>query len=159
MCVFFFKQKTAYEMRISDWSSDVCSSDLPRNDVRGAQAEIARLIAQHKVELIAIGNGTASCETDKLVADLIVDLAPPKPIKVVVSEAGASVYSASATAAAEFPNLDVSIRGAGSIARRLQDPLAELGKIEPKAIGDGRYPPDLHHRRSGVVVKRADDRL
>src|SRR3546814_6664939 len=93
MCVFFFKQKTAYEMRISDWSSDVCSSDLPRNDVRGAQAEIARLIAQHKVELIAIGNGTASRETDKLVADLIVDLAPPKPIKVVVSEAGASVYS------------------------------------------------------------------
>src|SRR3546814_4090592 len=88
---------------------------------------------------MATGNGTASRDTDKLVADLIVDLAPPKPIKVVVSEAGASVYSASATAAAEFPNLDVSIRGAVSIARRLQDPLAELVKIEPKAIGVGQY--------------------
>src|SRR3546814_5131407 len=152
MCVFFFKQKTAYEMRISDWSSDVCSSDLPRNDVRGAQAEIARLIAQHKVELIAIGNGTASRETDKLVADLIVDLAPPKPIKVVVSEAGASVYSASATAAAEFPNLDVSIRGAVSIARRLQDPLAELVKIEPKAIGVGQYQHDVDQYRLAKML-------
>src|SRR3546814_2120450 len=87
---------------------------------------------------MATGNGTASRDTDKLVADLIVDLAPPKPIKVVVSEAGASVYSALATAAAEFPNLDVSIRGTVSIARRLQDPLAELVKIEPKAIGVGQ---------------------
>src|SRR3546814_2154264 len=93
---------------------------------------------------MATGNGTASRETDKLVADLIVDLAPPKPIKVVVSEAGASVYSASATAAAEFPNLDVSIRGAVSIARRLQDPLAELVKIEPKAIGVGQYRSEEH---------------
>jgi protein Tex len=119
----------------------------PKNDVRGAQAEIGRLIVRHKVELIAIGNGTASRETDKLVADLLADMPPPKPIKVVVSEAGASVYSASATAAAEFPGLDVSLRGAVSIARRLQDPLAELVKIEPKSIGVGQYQHDVDQYR------------
>jgi uncharacterized protein len=119
----------------------------PRNDIRGAQAEIGRLIVRHKVELIAIGNGTASRETDKLVADLLADMPPPKPIKVVVSEAGASVYSASATAAAEFPGLDVSLRGAVSIARRLQDPLAELVKIEPKSIGVGQYQHDVDQYR------------
>ena len=119
----------------------------PRNDVRGAQAEIGRLIVRHKVELIAIGNGTASRETDKLVADLLADMPSPKPIKVVVSEAGASVYSASATAAAEFPGLDVSLRGAVSIARRLQDPLAELVKIEPKSIGVGQYQHDVDQYR------------
>ncbi|MCB4769756.1 RNA-binding transcriptional accessory protein [Ancylobacter sp. Lp-2] len=119
----------------------------PKNDVRGAQAEIARLIRQHGVELIAIGNGTGSRETEKLVADLLADLPAqegrPKPIKVVVSEAGASVYSASELAAAEFPTLDVSLRGAVSIARRLQDPLAELVKIEPKSIGVGQYQHDV----------------
>jgi len=119
----------------------------PKNDVRGAQAEIGRLIVRHKVELIAIGNGTASRETDKLVADLLADMPSPKPIKVVVSEAGASVYSASATAAAEFPDLDVSLRGAVSIARRLQDPLAELVKIEPKSIGVGQYQHDVDQYR------------
>jgi uncharacterized protein len=119
----------------------------PKNDVRGAQAEIGRLIVRHKVELIAIGNGTASRETDKLVADLLGDMPSPKPIKVVVSEAGASVYSASATAAAEFPDLDVSLRGAVSIARRLQDPLAELVKIEPKSIGVGQYQHDVDQYR------------
>ena len=119
----------------------------PKNDVRGAQAEIGRLIVRHKVELIAIGNGTASRETDKLVADLLADMPPPKPIKVVVSEAGASVYSASAAAAAEFPGLDVSLRGAVSIARRLQDPLAELVKIEPKSIGVGQYQHDVDQYR------------
>ncbi|MGH8446841.1 MAG: Tex family protein, partial [Solimonas sp.] len=119
----------------------------PRNDVRGAQSELARLIARHKVELIAIGNGTASRETDKLVSELLAVLAAPKPIKIVVSEAGASVYSASATAAAEFPDLDVSLRGAVSIARRLQDPLAELVKIEPKAIGVGQYQHDVDQHR------------
>lgn len=119
----------------------------PRNDIRGAQAEIGRLIVRHKVELIAIGNGTASRETDKLVADLLADMPSPKPIKVVVSEAGASVYSASATAAAEFPGLDVSLRGAVSIARRLQDPLAELVKIEPKSIGVGQYQHDVDQYR------------
>ncbi len=119
----------------------------PRNDVRGAQAEIAGLIRKHKVELIAIGNGTASRETDKLVSDMIGLMPPPKPIKIVVSEAGASVYSASATAAAEFPDLDVSLRGAVSIARRLQDPLAELVKIEPKSIGVGQYQHDVDQSR------------
>lgn len=119
----------------------------PRNDVRGAQTEIAGLIRKHKVDLIAIGNGTASRETDKLVADMIGLMPPPKPIKVVVSEAGASVYSASALAAAEFPDLDVSLRGAVSIARRLQDPLAELVKIEPKSIGVGQYQHDVDQSR------------
>ncbi|WP_439630577.1 Tex family protein [Shinella sp.] len=115
----------------------------PKNDVRGTQAEIASLIRKHKVELISIGNGTGSRETEKLVADLLAQLPAPKPTKVIVSEAGASVYSASETAAAEFPNLDVSLRGAVSIARRLQDPLAELVKIEPKSIGVGQYQHDV----------------
>ncbi|TSJ64090.1 RNA-binding transcriptional accessory protein [Starkeya sp. 3C] len=115
----------------------------PKNDVRGTQAELARLIRQHGVELVAIGNGTGSRETEKLVAEMLGDLPPPKPIKVVVSEAGASVYSASEQAAAEFPQLDVSLRGAVSIARRLQDPLAELVKIEPKSIGVGQYQHDV----------------
>ncbi|MDE3177352.1 MAG: RNA-binding transcriptional accessory protein [Pseudomonadota bacterium] len=115
----------------------------PRNDLRGAQAELAALIARHKIELIAIGNGTASRETERLVADMLSLLPGAKPTKVVVSEAGASVYSASALAAAEFPGLDVSLRGAVSIARRLQDPLAELVKIEPKAIGVGQYQHDV----------------
>ncbi|SFF53228.1 uncharacterized protein SAMN04488120_10770 [Fontimonas thermophila] len=115
----------------------------PRNDVRAAQAELARLIRVHGVELIAIGNGTASRETDRFVAELLAALPSPKPIKVTVSEAGASVYSASAIAAAEFPDLDVSLRGAVSIARRLQDPLAELVKIEPRSIGVGQYQHDV----------------
>jgi uncharacterized protein len=123
----------------------------PRNDVQGAMAELAHLVRRHNVELIAIGNGTASRETDKLAADMIAALPPDasgkKPIKVVVSEAGASVYSASATAAAEMPDIDVSIRGAVSIARRLQDPLAELVKIEPKAIGVGQYQHDVDQAR------------
>lgn len=116
----------------------------PKNDVRGTQAELASLIRKHKVDLIAIGNGTGSRETEKLVADMLAQLpAGPKPTKVIVSEAGASVYSASELAAAEFPNLDVSLRGAVSIARRLQDPLAELVKIEPKSIGVGQYQHDV----------------
>ena len=115
----------------------------PRNDVRGTQAELATLIRRHNVELVAIGNGTGSRETEKLVAEMLGDLPPPKPIKVVVSEAGASVYSASEQAAAEFPGLDVTLRGAVSIARRLQDPLAELVKIDPKSIGVGQYQHDV----------------
>ncbi|EEW25404.1 Tex family protein [Rhodobacter ferrooxidans] len=123
----------------------------PKNDLRGAQAELALLIRKHGVGLIAIGNGTASRETEKLVADLLALLpgGGPKPVKVIVSEAGASVYSASALAAAEFPDLDVSLRGAVSIARRLQDPLAELVKIEPKAIGVGQYQHDVDQHRLG----------
>jgi uncharacterized protein len=119
----------------------------PRMDVKGAQVAIAKAIGQHGVKLIAIGNGTASRETEKLVADLLALLPGEKPVKVVVSEAGASVYSASELAAKEFPDLDVSLRGAVSIARRLQDPLAELVKIEPKAIGVGQYQHDVDQHR------------
>jgi uncharacterized protein len=121
----------------------------PRNDVMGSQAAIQALIRKHGVQLIAIGNGTGSRETEKLVNDLIERLPAPKPTKVIVSEAGASVYSASELAAAEFPGLDVSLRGAISIARRLQDPLAELVKIEPKAIGVGQYQHDVDQYRLG----------
>lgn len=124
----------------------------PKNDARGTQTELAKLIRLHKVELISIGNGTGSRETERLVADMLADMpagSGPKPLKVIVSEAGASVYSASATAAAEFPGLDVSLRGAVSIARRLQDPLAELVKIEPKSIGVGQYQHDVDQYRLG----------
>lgn len=114
----------------------------PRKDWDGSLAVLGALCMKHEVSLIAIGNGTASRETDKLVKDLMKNL--PKLKKLVVSEAGASVYSASELAALEFPNLDVSIRGAVSIARRLQDPLAELVKIEPKAIGVGQYQHDVN---------------
>jgi uncharacterized protein len=116
----------------------------PRNDWNGALATLGALCMRHKVEVIAIGNGTASRETDKLAADVIKKLPDAKIMKVMVSEAGASVYSASELASAEFPDLDVSLRGAVSIARRLQDPLAELVKIEPKAIGVGQYQHDVN---------------
>ena len=122
----------------------------PRSDWQGSSVTLARMVAQHNVELISIGNGTASRETDKLAADVIKLVASKMPErkvnKIVVSEAGASVYSASAVAAAEFPELDVSLRGAVSIARRLQDPLAELVKIEPKSIGVGQYQHDVNQR-------------
>jgi protein Tex len=122
----------------------------PRNDWQGSLATLARMIVQHHVELVSIGNGTASRETDKLAAEVIKLVASKMPErkvnKIVVSEAGASVYSASAFAAAEFPELDVSLRGAVSIARRLQDPLAELVKIEPKSIGVGQYQHDVNQR-------------
>jgi uncharacterized protein len=119
----------------------------PKNDLRGAQATLGALIRKHGATLIAIGNGTASRETEKMVGDLLKDMPAPKPTKVIVSEAGASVYSASALAAREFPDLDVSLRGAVSIARRLQDPLAELVKIEPKSIGVGQYQHDVDQHR------------
>lgn len=122
----------------------------PRNDWQGALETLIRLVARHGVELIAIGNGTASRETDKLAGEVIKAIATQQPdhklVKITVSEAGASVYSASAFAAAEFPELDVSLRGAVSIARRVQDPLAELVKIEPKAIGVGQYQHDVEQR-------------
>ncbi len=110
---------------------------------------LEQLCRQHKVELIAIGNGTASRESDKLVAELIKANSELKLSKIMVSEAGASVYSASEFAANEFPDLDVSIRGAVSIARRLQDPLAELVKIEPKSIGVGQYQHDVSQSQLG----------
>ncbi|MDX5372928.1 MAG: RNA-binding transcriptional accessory protein [Pseudomonadaceae bacterium] len=115
----------------------------PRNDWDGTLAILAKLCAKHAVDLISIGNGTASRETDKLAGELIKKLPGLKLTKVMVSEAGASVYSASELAAREFPDLDVSLRGAVSIARRLQDPLAELVKIDPKSIGVGQYQHDV----------------
>ena len=115
----------------------------PRCDWDGSIATIGRLAAKHQVSLVAIGNGTASRETDKLVLDVMKRYPEARLTKIVVSEAGASVYSASEFAAKEFPDLDVSIRGAVSIARRLQDPLAELVKIDPKSIGVGQYQHDV----------------
>jgi uncharacterized protein len=116
----------------------------PKNEWDESLAVLARLCAEHQVELMAIGNGTASRETDQLAAELIKKHPELKLTKIVVSEAGASVYSASALAAEEFPQLDVSYRGAVSIARRLQEPLAELVKIDPKAIGVGQYQHDVN---------------
>ncbi|WP_413708326.1 Tex family protein [Ralstonia sp. Ralssp110] len=118
----------------------------PRRDWNGSLATMARLAKQHGVALVSIGNGTASRETDKLVQDLMRNAPELKLTKIVVSEAGASVYSASELAAKEFPELDVSLRGAVSIARRLQDPLAELVKIDPKSIGVGQYQHDVNQR-------------
>lgn len=117
---------------------------VPRNEQTKSMAIIAALCEKHKVELVSIGNGTASRETEKLVADTMKQHPQLKITKVVVSEAGASVYSASELAAKEFPDLDVTYRGAVSIARRLQDPLAELVKIDPKAIGVGQYQHDVN---------------
>lgn len=118
----------------------------PRRDRKGSLNTLAALVKKHDIDLIAIGNGTASRETERLVSELIKDFKFDKVKKIVVSEAGASVYSASELAAEEFPDLDVSLRGAVSIARRLQDPLAELVKIEPKAIGVGQYQHDVNQR-------------
>jgi uncharacterized protein len=146
--------RTGVKAAVVDATGKVVATDTlypfqPKKDLRGAQTAILNLISLHKVELIAIGNGTASRETERMVADTLSML--PKsvnaPTKVVVSEAGASVYSASELAAREFPDLDVSLRGAVSIARRLQDPLAELVKIEPKSIGVGQYQHDVDQHR------------
>ncbi|WP_342118405.1 Tex family protein [Pseudoduganella sp. OTU4001] len=115
----------------------------PRNDWHGSLHTLSQLAAKHGVQLVSIGNGTASRETDKLAQDLIKQCPELKLTKIVVSEAGASVYSASEYASRELPELDVSLRGAVSIARRLQDPLAELVKIDPKSIGVGQYQHDV----------------
>lgn len=121
----------------------------PRNDLRGAEETLLHLIKKHQVALIAVGNGTASRESERLIADILKRLpnGVARPTPVIVSEAGASVYSASELASQEFPDVDVSIRGAVSIARRLQDPLAELVKIEPQAIGVGQYQHDVDQRQ------------
>lgn len=116
----------------------------PKNQWDQSMAVLAALVVKHDVELISIGNGTASRETDKLAGELIKRYPRPGLTKIMVSEAGASVYSASELASQEFPQLDVSIRGAVSIARRLQDPLAELVKIDPKSIGVGQYQHDVN---------------
>jgi uncharacterized protein len=127
----------------------------PRNDISGAIMMLRRMVETHKIELIAIGNGTASRETDKLAAELIARVDGKKPSRIIVSEAGASVYSASELASKEMPNIDVSLRGAVSIARRLQDPLAELVKIEPKAIGVGQYQHDVDEMKLGRALEGA----
>ncbi|MCZ8174427.1 MAG: Tex family protein [Burkholderiaceae bacterium] len=128
-------------------ATDTVFPHEPRRDWEGALHALGRLVATHGVNLIAIGNGTASRETDQLAAELVARIARLAPDvtlqKVVVSEAGASVYSASEVASKELPDLDVSLRGAVSIARRLQDPLAELVKIDPKSIGVGQYQHDV----------------
>lgn len=144
--------RTGVKVAVVDGTGKVVAADTiyphaPARKWDDALARLVHLARDHAVDLIAIGNGTASRETDKLAAELITELArqdPARPVaKLVVSEAGASVYSASALASAELPDMDVSLRGAVSIARRLQDPLAELVKIEPKSIGVGQYQHDL----------------
>lgn len=147
--------RTGCKVAVVDATGKLLETDTiyphqPRNDWQGSLATLVQLVLRHGVELISIGNGTASRETDKLAAEVVRFAVEQKPglkvAKIVVSEAGASVYSASAFAAAEFPDLDVSLRGAVSIARRLQDPLAELVKIEPKSIGVGQYQHDVNQR-------------
>jgi uncharacterized protein len=140
--------RTGVKVAVVDATGRLVATDTiyphePKNDWRGALASLGALCLKHNVALLSIGNGTASRETDKLAGELIAKVPDPKPLKVMVSEAGASVYSASELAAKEFSDLDVSLRGAVSIARRLQDPLAELVKIEPKAIGVGQYQHDV----------------
>ncbi|MDH2351281.1 Tex family protein [Bradyrhizobium sp. SSUT18] len=140
--------RTGVKVAVTDATGKVVDTAViyphePQRQWNEALAILGKLALKHRVELIAIGNGTASRETDKLAADLVKGLAELKMTKIVVSEAGASVYSASAFASEELPDLDVTLRGAVSIARRLQDPLAELVKIEPKAIGVGQYQHDL----------------
>ncbi|MGW2257531.1 Tex family protein [Streptomyces sp. NPDC001780] len=150
--------RTGVKVAVVDATGKVVATDtiyphVPANRWKESLATLARLAEEHKVELIAIGNGTASRETDKLAAELCAARPELKLTKVMVSEAGASVYSASAFASQELPELDVSLRGAVSIARRLQDPLAELVKIDPKSIGVGQYQHDL----SEVKLSRSLD--
>lgn len=150
--------RTGVKVAVVDATGKVVATDtihphVPANKWDESLAKLARLAKEHAVELVAIGNGTASRETDKLAADLIARHPELGLTKVMVSEAGASVYSASAFASQELPGLDVSLRGAVSIARRLQDPLAELVKIDPKSIGVGQYQHDL----SEVKLSRSLD--
>ncbi|QNB09237.1 RNA-binding transcriptional accessory protein [Herbaspirillum frisingense] len=140
--------RTGVKVAIVDATGKVVATDTiyphqPRNDWHGSLHSLSQLAEKHNVSLISIGNGTASRETDKLAQDLIKLRPELKLTKIVVSEAGASVYSASEFASKELPELDVSLRGAVSIARRLQDPLAELVKIDPKSIGVGQYQHDV----------------
>ncbi|MEU7566426.1 Tex family protein, partial [Streptomyces fradiae] len=150
--------RTGVKVAVVDATGKVVATDtihphVPHNKWDASLAVLARLAKEHAVELVAVGNGTASRETDRLAADLIARHPELNLTKVMVSEAGASVYSASAFASQELPGLDVSLRGAVSIARRLQDPLAELVKIDPKSIGVGQYQHDL----SEVKLSRSLD--
>ncbi|HEX5845021.1 MAG TPA: Tex family protein, partial [Rhodoplanes sp.] len=144
--------RTGVKVAVVDATGKVVATSIiyphePQRRWNEALAMLGKLAAQHKVELISIGNGTASRETDKLATELVKLLPDLKMSKMVVSEAGASVYSASAYASEELPDLDVTLRGAVSIARRLQDPLAELVKIDPKSIGVGQYQHDLSEHK------------
>ncbi|MGR9046155.1 MAG: Tex family protein [Gammaproteobacteria bacterium] len=144
--------RTGVKVAVVDPTGKLLATDTiyphqPRNQWEQSIATLARLIEQHQVDLVSIGNGTGSRETDQLVADVMKQHKNLKFTKLTVSEAGASVYSASELAAKEFPELDVSLRGAVSIARRLQDPLAELVKIDPKSIGVGQYQHDVNQTR------------
>ena len=144
--------RTGCKLAIVDATGKVLATDTiyphePRRDWEGSLQRLSEWCERYPVELVAIGNGTASRETDKLVADLIAAKKLARLRKIVVSEAGASVYSASELASKEFPEMDVSLRGAVSIARRLQDPLAELVKIDPKAIGVGQYQHDVDQKQ------------
>lgn len=150
--------RTGVKVAVVDATGKLLATDTvyphePRKQWNESLVQLAKLCKLHDVALIAIGNGTASRETDKLAGEMIKKLGDAKLSKVVVSEAGASVYSASEIASREFPDVDVSLRGAVSIARRLQDPLAELVKIEPKAIGVGQYQHDVNQ----VKLARALD--
>ena len=134
-------------------ATDTIYPHAPQRQWEQAIVSLSKLIEQHAVKLVSIGNGTASRETDQLVADLTKHYPQLALTKIIVSEAGASVYSASELAAKEFPDLDVTLRGAVSIARRLQDPLAELVKIEPKSIGVGQYQHDVNQVQLGRSLK------
>ncbi len=155
--------RTGVKVAVVDATGKLVATDTiyphePRRQWDPSLAALRRLCIAHGVQLVAIGNGTASRETDKLAGDLLKLVPELKMQKIVVSEAGASVYSASELAAREFPNLDVSLRGAVSIARRLQDPLAELVKIEPKAIGVGQYQHDVDQfRLARALDARVED--
>ena len=155
--------RTGCKIAVVDATGKLVATDTiyphePRRQWDQSVHTLRKLCAEHGVQLIAIGNGTASRETDRLAADVIKHAPELKLQKIVVSEAGASVYSASETAAKEFPGLDVSLRGAVSIARRLQDPLAELVKIEPKAIGVGQYQHDVdQYRLARALDARVED--
>ena len=155
--------RTGCKIAVVDATGKLVATDTiyphePRKQWDQSVHTLRRLCAEHGVQLVAIGNGTASRETDRLAAEVMKVAPELKLQKIVVSEAGASVYSASETAAKEFPGLDVSIRGAVSIARRLQDPLAELVKIEPKAIGVGQYQHDVdQYRLARALDARVED--
>ncbi len=150
--------RTGVKVAVVDSTGKVTATDTiyphePRRKWDESIETLAKLAREHKVDLVSIGNGTASRETDKLAADLIARHPDLKLTKIMVSEAGASVYSASEYAGRELPGMDVPLRGAVSIARRLQDPLAELVKIDPKSIGVGQYQHDI----SEVKLSRSLD--
>ena len=155
--------RTGCKLAVVDGTGKLLGTDViyphePKKLWNESIAQLAAICRRHAVDLIAIGNGTASRETDRLVAELIRKHADLRLAKIIVSEAGASVYSASEVAAKEFPDLDVSLRGAVSIARRLQDPLAELVKIDPKSIGVGQYQHDVNQvKLAHALVARVED--